>query len=603
MASFLRGAAQGLPVGWQIGSSMSERKRKKEEKEEERRYLEKREVEERIGKIMAHFPELGEEAVRDLLPEAARTPLLGPKLTKGEEISYDPSLRDKPQEEIFYAPPTLDDPPSREEAAARPKTQDVEILKDPMRPDYLLKPDEFHFPKTQDAQILKPPTEYPAPKGIIQGMTRQQRIDLLERVKMARARKILEEAEARRATAATTKYGREKAERDEEKILKEEEDHFKSAKVEAASLALMSDKLPEEFWERHALPDKYRSRVESSFTSSRNTFMGADAQAQQDMIESRIPDAAKASILYTNIPMPEPVKGFEHRRPNMVKQWDFSREIAHLDRDWKAKEEDDERIKVLGNVQNEIFDSVTSMMPGPWSQSHQDMADKYRNRIRSREDVPGVLKELREIESYQKVLNRAETEEFFTPESRKLIKNIKANSKEAFANKEFLEFFAGKLVTDREPEWQNKYSQWKVLKTQRDDPKTPKVERESIQEKMDFIYRQSKPTEDLRHEELLRNIFLLGSRFNPKGSSSTPPVKETTPPVKETTPPVKETTPPVKVPDLPDGDTKGITPPDEETQEEKLERMKSAPVGAKIDQGGSTFEKQKDGTWIKVKKD
>ena len=597
MANFWGGVAKGFAPAFE---KAADRKRKREEKEEERRYLEKREVEERIGKIMAHFPELGEEAVRDLLPEAARTPLLGPKLTKGEEISYDPSLRDKPQEEISKRPEEFPTDPMevRQRPAPRlmPETQDVEILKDPMRPDYLLKPDEFHFPKTQDAQILKPPTEYPAPKGIIQGMTRQQRIDLLERVKMARARKILEEAEARRATAATTKYAREKAERDEEKILKEEEDHFKSAKAEAASLALMSDKLPEEFWERHALPDKYRSRVESSFTSSRNTFMGADAQAQQDMIESRIPDAAKASILYTNIPMPEPVKGFEHRRPNMVKQWDFSREIAHLDRDWKAKEEDDERIKVLGNVQNEIFDSVTSMMPGPWSQSHQDMADKYRNRIRSREDVPDVLEELREIESYQRVLNRAETEEFFTPESRKLIENIKANNKEAFANKDFLKFFAGKLVTDREPEWQNKYSQWKVLKTQRDDPKTPKVERESIQEKMDFIYRQSKPTEDLRHEELLRNIFLLGSRFNPKGSSSTPPVKETTPPV-------KETTPPVKVPDLPDGDTKGITPPDEETQEEKLERMKSAPVGAQIDQGGSTFEKQKDGTWIKVKKD
>ena len=34
-----------------------------------------------------------------------------------------------------------------------------------------------------------------------------------------------------------------------------------------------------------------------------------------------------------------------------------------------------------------------------------------------------------------------------------------------------------------------------------------------------------------------------------------------------------------------------------------LERKKNAPVGTRINQGGSTFEKQKDGTWIEVKKD
>jgi len=590
MANFWGGVAKGFAPAFE---KAADRKRKKEEKEEERRYLEKREVEERIGKIMAHFPELGEEAVRDLLPEAARTPLLGPKLLKKpqEEISYDPSLFKKPQEEISYAPPPTDpaEVMIREEAEFRPETQDVEILTPP----------EYPRPKTQDVDILKPPTEYPAPKGIIQGMTREQRIDLLERVKMARARKILEEAEGRRATAATTKYGREKVDKAEEKKLKDEEDHFKSAKAEAASLALMSDKLPEEFWERHALPDKYRSRVESSFTSGRNTFMGADAQAQQEMIESRMPDAAKASILYTNISMPEPIKGFEHRRPNMVKQWDFSREIAYLDRDWKAKEEDDERIKVLGDVQNEIFDSVTSMMPGPWSQSHQDMADKYRNRIRSREDVPDVLEELREIESYQKILNRAETEEFFTPESRKLIKSTKAN-KEMFANKEFLKFFAGKLVTDREPEWQNKYSQWKVLKTQRDDPKTPKIEKESIREKMDFIYRQSNPTDDLILLEGILNLGILSGQEGGSGEGlSAAEAKKKreglSVRIKDATP-AKETTPPAKVPDLPDGKTKGVDPPDE-----MLRKKENAPVGARINQGGTIFEKQKDGTWIEVK--
>ena len=40
-----------------------------------------------------------------------------------------------------------------------------------------------------------------------------------------------------------------------------------------------------------------------------------------------------------------------------------------------------------------------------------------------------------------------------------------------------------------------------------------------------------------------------------------------------------------------------------EPDPEMLERKKNAPVGARINQGGSTFEKQKDGTWIEVKKD
>jgi len=67
------------------------------------------------------------------------------------------------------------------------------------------------------------------------------------------------------------------------------------------------------------------------------------------------------------------------------------------------------------------------------------------------------------------------------------------------------------------------------------------------------------------------------------------------------------------LPPLPDGLTSPGTLPESlppmppgmepEPDLEMLERKKNAPVGAKINQGGKIFEKQKDGTWIEVKKD